>query len=652
MPTEPTAHDLTVTADRCFPRSVQTMDDLRRDIALLTLINTTFRGENKVSYAKSAFDSLSSDMRTKSAILDSISTLLASAGRATANAVTGQINSYCINLLCAYSEESALDTAETVIGEVPIDPVAGGRLLQSWWDIPELPKAECFGTHASQIGSILAYIWSRGDVRMDDNRDIYTAFSCFIARRARSVIVGRINYVKSIWDDCPFKTMRTWYKANEDAVPSSNVQFPYIQCTLADLLADHGLQPEADQSTNYELSSSNILSWLHVLEKTVNDISQAFGDTKIAPSREQTLRAHTAIQNLHTLLRSNLGDVLSKHDVRMILKSKYRGCDGLEQSIFGSGISEAVREGSSTPSCSLDPGVLRGPAALVQDGQDVEEHVSFDWQPERCENAVQHLFRCLATIPAWHRAIITILPSKAMPSRLCLFTFRHASNVDIGAKDASVFFRQYEPSLFERVSTADAWQLEAVKKRLNAVKKRFHLEVEQEDQGHIASRQVGRFSTVHPEAALMALAWAYSRGAAQSVSLESDVKLDAVLPTAGTVLIGISRQCCWCCDALRERLVEPSRGLGANVDADHWQLSLVLSGSHSLILPWLPPAGVPEGVLLSLREALFQTLDRWLYWPSPSLESFLRPGETLETLKREEEFGNYVFEQVQKYSKV
>ncbi|KAL7284615.1 hypothetical protein ACG7TL_001910 [Trametes sanguinea] len=493
-------------------------------------------------------------MRTKSVILDSISTLLASAGRATANAVTGQIHPDCINLLCAYSEESASDKAETVISKVVIDPVEGGNLLQTWWDIPDLPEVDCFSTHASQIGSILAYVWSRGEYHLDDHaiRDVYFAFSCFIARRARSTIVGRINYVKNIWDDCPFKTMRTWYEANKETVPFSIVKFPYVQRTLADLLADHDLQavadpqPEADQSIKYNLSPSNMLNWIHVLEKTVNDILQAFGDTKVAPSREQTLRAHTAIENLHTLLRSNLSDVLSEHGV-----------------------------------------------------------ISFHWQD--CETAVQHLFRCLETIPVWHRAIITILPSKAMPLTLCLFTLRHASSVDIGVKDARDFFRQYEPGLLARVSAADAWQLEAVQNRLNAVKKRVHLRVEHEDQGEVASGQVRRFSTVHPEAALMALAWAHSRGAAQSVSLESDVELDAVLPTEGTNQVADS---------------EPT----------------------SINCPWFSVARIISFSLGFPRQ-------KFLRAPTRSRESFLRPSKTLAAFMREQDLGNNVSEQAEKYSK-
>ncbi|OSC97577.1 hypothetical protein PYCCODRAFT_1471749 [Trametes coccinea BRFM310] len=300
-------------------------------------------------------------MRAKSAVLNSISTVLETGHRAIVNAVTWRIGPDCFNLLCASNEETvASDQAQTMIHKVPIDPVKGRKLLSSWEDTPDLPQEETFSTHASQLGSILAYIFGQNRSQEADTV-IYRDLALFIERRARFNIVGRITYVKTIWEDCPSKTMRTWYETH--TVLSSTVEFPYLVPALIKLLAEHNLHPEPVQLKRYTLTSSNALDWLDVLEKTLSDITQAYGNTQVAPSSEQTLRANEAIENLYTLLRSNLSGALIQHDVHTALARTYRGCGELEQRKLDS-IGESGMKGSG----------LQIPAVSVQDDPDVDEH--------------------------------------------------------------------------------------------------------------------------------------------------------------------------------------------------------------------------------------------------------------------------------------
>ncbi|KAI9056353.1 hypothetical protein FKP32DRAFT_1455822 [Trametes sanguinea] len=336
MPRRPLTQGPGVTADNLFHRVNQTADDLHRDIALLTFANAKLR-TGDAYHARYALKDLSSDMRAKSAMLTGISTLLTTGRRATANAVTGRIDPDCVTLLCSANEGIVSDQSQTVIRKIPVDPAEGERLLSSWWDIPDVP--ECFNTHASQVASILAYIWGPG--KGHSKEDIYLRFICFLLRRARSKIVERINYARTIWDGCPFQMLRSWYETHMDTVPSSTVEFPHLQAALIDLLAANGLHPEPDKSNHYNLSSSNILNWVHVLEKAVSDIEEAFGDTAVAPSYQQTLRANTAMKTLHALLLSNLGSVLQEHESCILMIKGYKGCGEFQQIIFER-IGEAV----------------------------------------------------------------------------------------------------------------------------------------------------------------------------------------------------------------------------------------------------------------------------------------------------------------------
>ncbi|KAL7277653.1 hypothetical protein ACG7TL_008580 [Trametes sanguinea] len=419
--------------------------------------------------------------------------------------------------------------------------------------------------------------------------------------------------------------MRTWYETH--TVLSSTVEFPYLVPALIKLLAEHNLHPEPVQSKRYTLTSSNALDWLDVLEKTLSDITQAYGNTQVAPPSEQTLRANEAIENLYTLLRSNLSGALIQHDVHTALARTYRGCGELEQRKLDS-IGESGMKGSG----------LQIPAVSVQDDPDVDEHGN------------------ILSLAAGALAIFTLLPTAVAISTLNVFNISlrlGQAPIEVTIKDVRDFFDRYESMLYERVSAADARQKEMAVEKLEDVKRLLNLQVhatEHQKKDEIASQYYKiPLGSIHPEATLMDLARTYGQGGAPAVSFESDIELDAVLPTTeGHILIGLSRQSCWYCDTLHDQLTESSRGSGVN------PVAFVLPGSHSLILPWLPPPELPEDVSLNMRETLLQKLDSRIYVPMQirGYESMHTPGRFLSDREQAAIFGDSPWQVVKEGERV
>ena len=60
--------------------------------------------------------------------------------------------------------------------------------------------------------------------------------------------------------------------------------------------------------------------------------------------------------------------------------------------------------------------------------------------------------------------------------------------------------------------------------------------------------------------------------------------------------MGVVKKCCFCCHNL------------ATLIKERVGLEFVLQGTHSTILPWVPPRGIPLDVLVELRMTLLRAL--------------------------------------------
>ncbi|KAI9056345.1 hypothetical protein FKP32DRAFT_1454184 [Trametes sanguinea] len=312
----------TITAHDVFPREVQTADDIRRDIALLTIANLEVTKSLTCS-AKSAVKNLSSDMRIKSAMLSDISTLLTIGLPTSVNAVTGRIDPDGVTIVCASSEPERRVTgqARTVVRKVAVDPLEGKRLLYNWESLPDLPMDSSFDTHVAQVGSILAYVWGLEPSERfvpSVGAQLLNRFNLFITGRARHRILARVKYAHELWGSSPFRVMRTWYENNLHAVHPLIVKFRAVEGKFVSMLAAKNIHPEPGQPKHYMLSSSNILAWMDILEDVLNSIKEAFEQAD-AP----IIHAALAILQLDNILKSDLSVVLQKHGVHTALRSAY-----------------------------------------------------------------------------------------------------------------------------------------------------------------------------------------------------------------------------------------------------------------------------------------------------------------------------------------
>ncbi|OSC99731.1 hypothetical protein PYCCODRAFT_1438085 [Trametes coccinea BRFM310] len=622
---------MTISVEDVFEREIQTLDDLRRDILLLTIANADYRiGETHHFKSTMKGVSLSSDEHAKYAVLGHISTLLGARhpqahgpSALDCNAVSGRIDPHGATIVCSLAETSPSENAETVVRRAVVNADEGKRVLEDWSTIEDPSEDQFVDVHVSQVASILAHAW-RLDRSQRMKGELLRNFQLFMIRRARSKILARLDNMINLWGGCPIEIMQDWYKTHPDVVQASTVRFPRLARTasFATLLTEHSLQPLPNRPDDYPISSTNIQSWLEALKDPLTRIVEALGDTTVPPSVQQTKLAHMASYHLFFFLRSNLCQVLQKHGVVEALmdaygdhdkeakalkaKKAWKATQGFEIETFQHAqnvdTEEAVREAETVMEAenvdeagqgwmSLEDSIDREPAYI---DEDLDDDASS--QPEEDEDAVQHLFRYLQTITAWNTAVVSLMSTRGVLSELNVFILKTFPRIDVTLADIEKPISRYEALLREGLranyeGAAYGERLGAITARMNDVKRRLRLNEKNVQQGQGTLTWVRDRFRVHAEAALMSLAWSYSEGATQAVD---GVDLDTLFPQEGSVIIGVSKKCCWCCHALRQSL--------------EGHLSFVLPGTHAVILPWLPPPGVRESVLVKMREALFGIL--------------------------------------------
>ncbi|KAI9056358.1 hypothetical protein FKP32DRAFT_1456364 [Trametes sanguinea] len=247
---------------------------------------------------------------------------------------------------------------------------------------------------------------------------------------------------------------------------------------------------------------------------------------------------------------------------------------------------------------------LEGRAAPKRDDSDYA--ASLRWQREK-SSPVEHLFQYLETIVCWFKAPLALMLNKATIPKLDVFTLNMAPGVEIGVEDARDFFRRYEAVLSETTAVANEVKWKRITDNLDVIKANFDLQNGSPVPDEVISERLKKICTIHPEAALMPLAYAHCQGEDGTVPIDSDVDLDALFPAEGNVFLGASRPCCWPCFDLKVRLASERL-----IDG---RIYFVFPGTHATILPCMPPLGVPESELAGIRDELFYILHRRICAP-------------------------------------
>ncbi|TFK89188.1 hypothetical protein K466DRAFT_39216 [Polyporus arcularius HHB13444] len=129
--------------------------------------------------------------------------------------------------------------------------------------------------------------------------------------------------------------------------------------------------------------------------------------------------------------------------------------------------------------------------------------------------------------------------------------------------------------------------------------------------------QMAARATVHPEAALMSLGaggWRSStmQDAATKTHLH-DVFAGGISRDNTPIILDAGKRCCYCC-ALLAQLLRPrsESDPGGSERTPLRPLKFVLEpdGTHGIIVPWLPPAGIPLNALREIRARLLGVLRR------------------------------------------
>ncbi|KAJ7745749.1 hypothetical protein B0H16DRAFT_1558092 [Mycena metata] len=182
------------------------------------------------------------------------------------------------------------------------------------------------------------------------------------------------------------------------------------------------------------------------------------------------------------------------------------------------------------------------------------------------------IYRSIEAVVAWHRAIGVLAASPVLSRRIPI-SFQLITAPPPPA-DLTPFFK-----LIDEASPSIPAEL------------RTELEKRFVDEGLMtdAGESLDFPGSTHCEAILMGF------------MLESNTEDPSPIRHTSNV-IGVTKKCCYCCDKLAAILNASSR----------FQGSIKTPGSHGFITPWSPPAGIPDKVLLELRNDLMGHLRKFV----------------------------------------
>ncbi|RDX41538.1 hypothetical protein OH76DRAFT_1489406 [Lentinus brumalis] len=129
--------------------------------------------------------------------------------------------------------------------------------------------------------------------------------------------------------------------------------------------------------------------------------------------------------------------------------------------------------------------------------------------------------------------------------------------------------------------------------------------------------QMAATTTVHPEAALLSLAvggWCSTAVGDEATKKHlHDVFAGGISRDNTPIILDAGKRCCYCC-ALLAQLLRPrsESDPGGSERTPLRPLKFVLEpdGTHGIIVPWLPPAGIPLNALREIRARLLGVLRR------------------------------------------
>ncbi|TFK81516.1 hypothetical protein K466DRAFT_667066 [Polyporus arcularius HHB13444] len=614
--------------------------DVRRDITLLSYLLS------QVQYEKDFFGKSKAADKSDSNMLEAWSHLafMLTTGDTNDPAVTGQVESDAITAAVvtrnvSHRSSHASQTSQFLVSKLEAQKT-GKQLLNEYFSTSmDVPYSE----HAADVFAILKCLFAPvpNPAAVASKRTL--ALTIFIARRCQLKLRAHINQGTKLWLKHPLELSHSWYHGPVREKPVSK-QF-LLPAGVQDFLVSFNLHPEPvppskEGDLTYTVSQDTTVSWVDMLNESLKTMREMYrpsdqwdGDEAYALYKAIVILHYAAIRGvLEHLVTSELAAVLaanyslgaqSSSKLGEAIMTLSRDPATASPSATASPPAAAYPPATASPpagtfSSIAAPGLAMGEAKVEDQPEDggnetgedkrdnQDSHEGIETVPEDIpvtgEGAGAFMVRYLRTLCIPYAAArYNVLYGERMPSRNIRFEAYMLSSkpsipsvtVDTVHEFAHRFFKRFA---FPQVDSED---LTSVFKTLAKPLARGPLDVAE-----------------HAEATLMAFAYSSRcEGGTVHGTVPGPGTLSTVLSMfqAPRVPVGVSKKCCFCCYTLAALLKK------------HARLDFVLQGTHSVIYPWVPPDGIPVGVLIDLRLALV----RVLYDTIAEAVKTVRPLQTL-----------------------
>ncbi|KAI0672372.1 hypothetical protein C8Q78DRAFT_1026627 [Trametes maxima] len=567
-------------------------EELRRDIYLLTYILSGC----KTGVAKSTKHKSRPTVREHLEWLQRIAKILTvGCGAADATAIAGHLEGDRVVLVVCNRDrghEGAEGSAQSPVLNKVISQSeeTAATLLMNCDEEERVPTHIDFATHLRDVTTILQYV-----IRQPSNaRPLHLArLDRLVFRRTYTQLRAQVAIARNVWGKFPTTFIRRMFSSGRRPIaPAQRITLPDpIPVPVSESLKRHNLEPSRRGGYEFVVSSDNVSSWASLLDELVAplrgmmeqeaDESLDISSNLTLPSKDHLDEVSVALHRLDFILESSLIEAICFFLRR---ETEYEDCQRVRQERWGTMLKntpESAQEHKRASSTSAPNTRLDSHAVFPQ---------------ETYEQTAGHVRRYFKTLAGFATSV-SALSDFQIPSYCRVVDVYHLRTPPIVSVDPG-YVRRFMDTYLRRLARS----CEA-SRRPNAARfvenARVLLTTALLDgKGEVDLCAIREHASVHPEAALMALAHsAHLNYDAEPCRLARSESVFLSEPET-ELLIGTNRPCCTCCAHLATSLAALESGA-----------TYTLPGTHSTVSPWIsPPLNVPVSSLEDLRRELLAML--------------------------------------------
>ncbi|KAI0643800.1 hypothetical protein C8Q79DRAFT_976894 [Trametes meyenii] len=566
-------------------------EDIRRDVYLLTYILSGC----KTGVAKSTKNKSRPNVREHLEWLQRIAKILTTdCGAADATAIAGHLEGDRVVLVACNRDrgrEGAHGASTSPILEkvVPQPDEKAATLLMNCDEEELVPTRVDFVTHLQDVATILQYMICQPTA----SRPSHLARLDRIAfRRTYAQLRAQVAIAHNVWGKFPTTFIRRMFSSGRRPIaPAQRVTLPDpIPTSVSESLKRYNLEPSRRGGYEFVVSSDNVSSWASLLDELLaplrvmmeqeTDGSSGVSSRLTSPSKDHLDEVSVALRHLDFILESSLIEAICFFLRR---ETEYEDCQRARQERWETTLKNtprSVQEQKRVPPST--------PASTTR----LDPHAVFP--QETYEQTAGHVRRYFKTLAGFATSV-SALSDFQIPSycrAVDVYNLQCPPTVSVDP----TYVRKFMDTYLRRLARS----CEA-SRRPNAARFVENARVLLtttllNGKGEVDLHSIREHASVHPEAALMALAHsAHLNHDAEPCRFAQAESLFLSEPET-ELLIGTNRPCCTCCAHLATSLATE----GA---------SYTLPGTHSTVSPWIaPPIDVPVASLEDLRRELLSML--------------------------------------------